>query len=116
MKTRDGVTLNADIYRLQANRFHSKRIPGKVVVDRIGFHPTAHTRALGGSMRKHLLLLLTATSSLCVLLIPQPSLGDEVPKIAWRRPLGQPLENPSPVFPGNYKESSCPVAIYRWHA
>ena len=45
-------------------------------------------------MRKHLLLLLAATSSLCVLLIPQPSLGDEIPKIAWRRPLGQPLENP----------------------
>ena len=45
-------------------------------------------------MRKYLLLLLAATSSLCVLLIPQPSLGDEIPKIAWRRPLGQPLENP----------------------
>ena len=45
-------------------------------------------------MRKHLLLLLAATSSLCVLLIPQPSLGDEIPKIAWRRHLGQPLENP----------------------
>src|SRR5450631_196717 len=45
-------------------------------------------------MRKYLLLLLAATSSLCVLLIPKPSLGDEIPKIAWRRPLGQPLENP----------------------
>jgi non-lysosomal glucosylceramidase len=45
-------------------------------------------------MRKYLLLLLAATSSLCVLLIPSPSLGDEIPKIAWRRPLGQPLENP----------------------
>jgi non-lysosomal glucosylceramidase len=45
-------------------------------------------------MRKHLLLLLAASSSLCVLLIPRPSLGDEIPKIAWRRPLGQPLENP----------------------
>jgi hypothetical protein len=42
-------------------------------------------------MRKHLLLMLAATSSLCVLLTPQPSLGDEIPKIAWRRPLGQPL-------------------------
>jgi non-lysosomal glucosylceramidase len=45
-------------------------------------------------MRKHLLLLLVATSSLCVWPIPQRSLGDEIPKIAWRRPLGQPLENP----------------------
>jgi non-lysosomal glucosylceramidase len=44
-------------------------------------------------MRKHL-LLLAATSSLCALLIPRPTLGDEIPKIAWRRPLGQPLENP----------------------
>jgi non-lysosomal glucosylceramidase len=45
-------------------------------------------------MRKYLLLMLAATSSLCVLLTPQPSRGDEIPKIAWRRPLGQPLENP----------------------
>jgi len=45
-------------------------------------------------MRKHLLLLLAASSSLCVLLIPGPTLGDEIPKIAWRRPLGQPLEKP----------------------
>ncbi len=45
-------------------------------------------------MRKQSLLLLAATFSVCVTLLPQPSLGDEIPKIAWRRPLGQPLENP----------------------
>jgi hypothetical protein len=38
-------------------------------------------------MRKQLLLLLAATSSVCLSQLPQPSLGDEIPKIGWRRPL-----------------------------
>src|SRR5258708_6423318 len=69
-----------------------KMPPGKVAVNKFGFQSAVG--ALGGSMRKHLLLLLAAISSVCVLLIPQPCLGDEIPKIAWRRPIGQPLENP----------------------
>jgi len=43
-------------------------------------------------MRKQLVLLLAATSSVCLSLLPQPSLGDEIPKSGWRRPLGQPLK------------------------
>lgn len=43
-------------------------------------------------MRKQLLLLLAATSSACPSLPPQPSPGDEIPKIAWRLPLGQPMK------------------------
>ena len=44
-------------------------------------------------MKKYLLLLLTVTSALGAL-APVPCVGDEIPKTAWRRPLGQPLANP----------------------
>ncbi len=43
-------------------------------------------------MRKHL-LALAVVSSLCGL-IPVAGKADEIPKTAWRRPIGQPLENP----------------------
>ncbi len=44
-------------------------------------------------MKKHLLLLLAATSTFCTAL-PMARADDEIPKIAWRRPIGQPLEDP----------------------
>ncbi len=44
-------------------------------------------------MKKHLLLLLAATSTFCTAL-PRTRADDEIPKIAWRRPIGQPLEDP----------------------
>jgi non-lysosomal glucosylceramidase len=44
-------------------------------------------------MRKHL-LAATVVLSLFAALCPRQMNGDEIPKIAWRRPLGQPLENP----------------------
>jgi non-lysosomal glucosylceramidase len=44
-------------------------------------------------MRKHL-LVATVVFSVFVALGPQKMHGDEIPKIAWRRPLGKPLENP----------------------
>jgi non-lysosomal glucosylceramidase len=44
-------------------------------------------------MKKCLLLLLLSASSLCETTLAQ-SVSDEIPKIAWRRPLGQPLSNP----------------------
>src|SRR6202041_2630290 len=43
-------------------------------------------------MRKHLFSLAVAFS-LFALFYPQTTHGDEIPKIAWRRPLGKPLEN-----------------------
>jgi non-lysosomal glucosylceramidase len=44
-------------------------------------------------MRKHLLVAAVAFS-LFASFSPQTLRGDEIPKIAWRRPLGKPLENP----------------------
>ncbi len=44
-------------------------------------------------MKKHLSLILVAVSALFVE-APFSCLGDEIPKIAWRRPLGQPLDHP----------------------
>jgi non-lysosomal glucosylceramidase len=44
-------------------------------------------------MRKHF-IAATVVFSLFAALCPQKMHGDEIPKIAWRRPLGQPLENP----------------------
>jgi non-lysosomal glucosylceramidase len=44
-------------------------------------------------MRKHL-LVVAVVSSLFAPLYPQAMRGDEIPKIAWRRPLGKPLDNP----------------------
>src|SRR5579863_1045774 len=44
-------------------------------------------------MKKHLSLILVAVSALFVA-PPFSCLGDEIPKIAWRRPLGQPLDHP----------------------
>jgi non-lysosomal glucosylceramidase len=44
-------------------------------------------------MKKHFLaaaVVLSLFASLC----PQTTCGDEIPKIAWRRPLGKPLDNP----------------------
>ena len=44
-------------------------------------------------MRKHLLAAAVGFS-LIAAFGPQKMRGDEIPKIAWRRPLGKPLENP----------------------
>ncbi|HEY2822310.1 MAG TPA: non-lysosomal glucosylceramidase [Candidatus Acidoferrum sp.] len=44
-------------------------------------------------MRKHL-LAVAVVSSLFAPFFPQATQGDEIPKIAWRRPLGKPLDNP----------------------
>jgi non-lysosomal glucosylceramidase len=44
-------------------------------------------------MKKCLLVLLLSASCLCASAFAQ-SVSDEIPKIAWRRPLGQPLSNP----------------------
>src|SRR5258707_7456806 len=44
-------------------------------------------------MKKHWLLLLVATSAFCTAL-PLARGADGIPKIAWRRPIGQPLEGP----------------------
>jgi non-lysosomal glucosylceramidase len=44
-------------------------------------------------MKKCLLLLLAVVPCFCAL-IPTTCAGDEIPKTAWRRPLGQPLSNP----------------------
>jgi non-lysosomal glucosylceramidase len=43
-------------------------------------------------MKKHLLVLLAACSAFCAIR-PSACAADEIPKIAWRRPIGQPLEN-----------------------
>ena len=43
-------------------------------------------------MKKHLPLFLAVFSASCA--APLTCLGDEIPKIAWRRPLGQPLDHP----------------------
>ncbi len=44
-------------------------------------------------MRKHL-LVVAVVFSLFASLSPQTLRSDEIPKIAWRRPLGKPLDNP----------------------
>jgi len=44
-------------------------------------------------MKKHF-VVAAVVLSLFVSLYPQAMRGDEIPKIAWRRPLGKPLENP----------------------
>jgi non-lysosomal glucosylceramidase len=44
-------------------------------------------------MKKHF-VVATVVLSLFVSLYPQSMRGDEIPKIAWRRPLGKPLDNP----------------------
>jgi non-lysosomal glucosylceramidase len=44
-------------------------------------------------MTKHL-LVVAVVFSMFAPLYPQLTRGDEIPKIAWRRPLGKPLENP----------------------
>ncbi len=44
-------------------------------------------------MKKHF-VVATVILSLFVSLYPQSMRGDEIPKIAWRRPLGKPLDNP----------------------
>jgi non-lysosomal glucosylceramidase len=44
-------------------------------------------------MRKHFVVAAVALS-LFASFCPQSMRGDEIPKIAWRRPLGKPLENP----------------------
>jgi non-lysosomal glucosylceramidase len=49
--------------------------------------------ALGGSMKTYLLPLLTVSLFFSTA-APPPCSGDEIPKIAWKRPLGQPLANP----------------------
>jgi non-lysosomal glucosylceramidase len=49
--------------------------------------------AFGGSMKKYVLLLLAAISIFSAL-TPMACRGDEIPKTAWRRCLGQPLSNP----------------------
>jgi len=46
-------------------------------------------------MKKYLPVLLAVIPALCALtLAPVACVGDEIPKTAWRRPLGQPLANP----------------------
>jgi non-lysosomal glucosylceramidase len=49
--------------------------------------------AFGGPMKKCLPLLFAFIPCFCSLM-PLPCAGDEIPKTAWRRPLGQPLSNP----------------------
>jgi hypothetical protein len=44
-------------------------------------------------MKRYLLLLLAMLSFFSAL-TPTPCAADEIPKTAWRRPLGQPLPNP----------------------
>src|ERR1700729_3341766 len=44
-------------------------------------------------MRKHL-LVVAVVFALFASVSPQTLRSDEIPKIAWRRPLGKPLENP----------------------
>ncbi len=44
-------------------------------------------------MKKYLLLLLAAVACFCVW-TPTACRGDEIPKVAWKRPLGLPLSNP----------------------
>jgi non-lysosomal glucosylceramidase len=46
-------------------------------------------------MRKHLLVAAVVFAMLAPLAVAaQSTHGDEIPKIAWRRPLGKPLDNP----------------------
>jgi non-lysosomal glucosylceramidase len=46
-------------------------------------------------MRKHLLVAAVVFAMLAPLAVSaQSTHGDEIPKIAWRRPLGKPLDNP----------------------
>ena len=56
-------------------------------------HPSPVGRASGGPMKGYLPLLLAVLSFFSAL-TPTPSPADEIPKTAWRRPLGQPLPNP----------------------
>ena len=44
-------------------------------------------------MRNCVLLPLTAIAFVCIL-TPAPSEGEEIPKIAWKKPLGEPVSNP----------------------
>src|ERR1700757_2075809 len=44
-------------------------------------------------MRKTLLTLFAAAAGFCAI-EPAVCAADEIPKIAWRRPIGQPLEDP----------------------
>jgi hypothetical protein len=44
---------------------------------------------------KHLPLFLAVVSAACAA-APHTCLDGEIPKIAWRRPLGQPLDHPGP--------------------
>src|SRR6266849_443637 len=55
--------------------------------------PSLCVHDFGGLMKKHLLLLLAATSTFCTA-PPRTRADDEIPKIACRRPIGQPLEDP----------------------
>src|SRR5260370_9207193 len=55
--------------------------------------PSPVDRAFGGPMKRYLPLLL-AVISLSFAFTPAPCAADEIPKTAWRRPLGQPLSNP----------------------
>ena len=43
---------------------------------------------------KRCLRLLLAVISISLALTPAPCPADEIPKTAWRRPLGEPLSNP----------------------
>src|SRR5260370_220393 len=55
--------------------------------------PSSADGALGGPMKRYLPLLLAAIS-FSIPLAPGRWAADEIPKTAWRRPLGQPLPNP----------------------
>src|SRR5882762_7497312 len=55
--------------------------------------PSPFDRAFGGPMKRYLPLLLAVISFFSAR-TPTPCAADEIPKTAWRRPLGQPLPNP----------------------
>jgi len=55
--------------------------------------PSPVDRAFGGPMKRYLPLLLAVISFFSAR-TPTPCAADEIPKTAWRRPLGQPLPNP----------------------
>src|SRR5580658_4292447 len=44
-------------------------------------------------MTKYRICLLLAVF-FCIVLLPNLTAGDEIPKVAWKRPLGAPLQNP----------------------
>ena len=50
-------------------------------------------RAFGGPMKGYLPLLLVVPTFFCAA-APSVCKADEIPKTAWRRPLGAPLANP----------------------